>query len=119
MPKSGFLFDRPMPEPVALENLHARLLLLTGYALALLGNPAPRAGSTLHQDELAAKALQWSIPYIQALIQLAFRHEEEFRQLCPKPAEPETPPLPPLHVCSHKFVDSARCVLCGWDPSPR
>lgn len=48
------------------------------------------------QDELAGDALQWSAPYLRALIELAALHPEEFRDLCPKPtagvdAAPMTP----------------------------
>jgi hypothetical protein len=28
-------------------------------------------------------------------------------------------PAPAARGCSHKFVGTPRCVLCGWDPSPR
>jgi hypothetical protein len=81
------LFPGPLPEPVQLEDLNARLMLLTGYVLALLGTDAGRSESQRAQDRLAAAALEWSVPYVRALIELAARHHEEFRALCPKPPE--------------------------------
>jgi hypothetical protein len=62
---------------------------------------------------------------------------DEARQLWPDVAEligfalalpKQAPAVSPAEIagqvlqqlaCSHKFVGSARCVLCGWDPSPR
>jgi hypothetical protein len=87
MSNAGMLFPGPLPEPVQLDDLNARLLLLTGYAMALLGTDVGRSASQREQDTLAGAALQWSIPYVRALIELAARHEEEFRALCPKPPE--------------------------------
>jgi hypothetical protein len=77
------LFPGPLPEPVELDDLHARLMLLSGYCAALLGSEVRRSGSSLEQDRLAADALLWCAPYIRALIGVAERHLEEFRSLCP------------------------------------
>jgi len=92
MSNEGMLFPGPLPEPVTLEDLNARLMLLTGYVLALLGQDAGRSEHQRRQDRLAAAALQWSAPYVRALIELAARHPEEFRALCPKPEEATPPP---------------------------
>jgi hypothetical protein len=85
MMNQGMLFPGPLPEPVELEDLNARLMLLTGYAQALLGTDKGRSQAQQRQDQLAGNALQWCVPYVRALIELASRHPEEFRDLCPKP----------------------------------
>jgi hypothetical protein len=83
-PEKGMLFPGPLPEPVAIDDLHARLMLLTGYCMALLGTDQGRSESQRRQDALAGAALQWCAPYLRALTELAARHPEEFRDLCPK-----------------------------------
>jgi hypothetical protein len=79
-----YVFPGPLPEPVELNDLNARLLLLMGYAMAVLGDIRGRSAAQHEQDELAGAAFRWSVPYVRALIELAARHEEEFRALCPK-----------------------------------
>jgi hypothetical protein len=85
MSDRGMLFPGPLPEPVELEDLNARLMRLmrlTGYVLALLGADEGRSANQRRQDVLAAQALQWCVPYVRALIELASRHPEEFRAAC-------------------------------------
>jgi hypothetical protein len=95
------LFPGPLPEPVQLEDLNARLMLLTGYVQALLGTDAGRSDFQRSQDRLAAAALHWCVPYVRALIDLAVRHPEEFRDLCPKPTRGEllTEPCDGTEAC--------------------
>lgn len=87
----GMLFPGPLPEPVTIEDLDVRLMLLCGYMLAALQNQKPRPPGARRQDELAGEALRWCVPYVRALTELALRHPEEFRALCPKPAAATTP----------------------------
>lgn len=88
-PHDRFLFPGPLPEPVTLEDLNARLLLLSGYVTALLGTDNGRSEHQREQDRLAAQALHWCQPYIHALILLAAKHPDEFRSLCPAPVTPD------------------------------
>jgi hypothetical protein len=64
----GMLFPGPLPEPVELEDLNARLMLLIGYAVALLGEDKVRSEFERRQDVLVADALSWSAPYLRALL---------------------------------------------------
>jgi hypothetical protein len=82
--EKGMLFPGPLPEAVELDDLSARLMLLTGYCMALLGTDQGRSEYQRRQDALAGAALQWCAPYLRALIELAARHPDEFRNLCPK-----------------------------------
>jgi hypothetical protein len=80
------LFPGPLPEPVQLYDLNARLMLLTGYMLALVGENKGRSESQQQDDRRAAEALLWCVPYLRALIEIAARYPDEFRDLCPKPS---------------------------------
>jgi len=77
-----------MPEPVTVQDLRDRLNLLTGYMLASLVLLEPHRTPEAHaQDVQAAAALRWCVPYLRALLMLAERHPDEFRELSPKPEQ--------------------------------